>query len=597
MNEAVFCQITRRSITTEVCVKLQHGHDPAACFGCGACSRLCMVCRIRKPVNPEIGLCTACIANQLQTEQDFSLRPFKKSCTGMVYCQIVKKDISAATCFVTQGDEGCNQCPSLFRLCEQCKKQKAFYPQYGLCLTCALEKYAPVWLKVDLKDLSALADLVCAPNDHMGNLLDHARDLVVNTQFASAPLLQEKLGVSHVKATALLNLLELEGVVDQVHWRRPREVLHSPTTTERSVLKKTVMCEYCLDNEAHIRIEDSDVCITCARQTWPNSWTLALGHSRYRKRALEVLMREARDLARENTLVTYRLVENRLKVGREVARNIVRELEREGVLEAFSPRLFGRKTQKIPADISPNPPSPSLCSRCKKRAHRVMLRGMIYCLPCARKQAPSWWTWAINSSPYKDEILQELLTDARTAFHDHVYVTAALLQRSLLVGRSLADDLLRALANEGTVSSRITRIKGHHVQEQHQWKDFGRSDKVLSGPKCNDCHHLSWQIIIRRQKLCISCARKKYGRQWCRVIAYARDPTQIINTLAKEALRMIKKIEPELISATFLRRELMIGRPTANKVIQLLKKKNVLKRKQSSIQGRKILNYGKGPTT
>ena len=57
--------------------------------------------------------------------------------TAKVYCQIVSRDVTAHTCHMTQGQEGCFGCASRHRLCERCKKKIVTIPAIGLCSTCA----------------------------------------------------------------------------------------------------------------------------------------------------------------------------------------------------------------------------------------------------------------------------------------------------------------------------------------------------------------------------------------------------------------------------------------------------------------------------
>ena len=86
---------------------------------------------------------------------------------------------------------------------------------------------SPGKVTVDLRHGSGVMvlDLDTLDEGQADELLVHAADLVVSAQFASGSMLQRKLRVGHAKASALLDQLELRGVVGPAQGSKARAVL------------------------------------------------------------------------------------------------------------------------------------------------------------------------------------------------------------------------------------------------------------------------------------------------------------------------------------------------------------------------------------
>lgn len=131
-----------QEIPVATCLQIQRKDRSKRCFGCTACSRLCVKCRSAKPVSWEFDLCKNCLDALLIMERFCNPSEFNQ-----------KTD---------------------YRICVRCVKRFVYYSVYGLCLHCcvteflnenpkpvnqeALEQEELVLPEEDLQDLSILTD-------------------------------------------------------------------------------------------------------------------------------------------------------------------------------------------------------------------------------------------------------------------------------------------------------------------------------------------------------------------------------------------------------------------------------------------------------
>jgi DNA segregation ATPase FtsK/SpoIIIE-like protein len=71
-------------------------------------------------------------------------------------------------------------------------------------------------------------------NDNDPDLLSRAAELLIRTQFGSVSMLQRKLGINQVKATALMDVLQANGIV-RPPTAGPHEVLISPSDIDQAL--------------------------------------------------------------------------------------------------------------------------------------------------------------------------------------------------------------------------------------------------------------------------------------------------------------------------------------------------------------------------
>lgn len=239
--ETVVCQIVARDIPPRMCVELQQSHEPSDCFGCGAHSRICARCRAQHLVVPEIDLCGACLNSVLLLEQPADRAALELQTDTLVYCQIVQHSVRVPMCLASQEPEGCCQCPSPYRFCERCAARTVHYPQYGLCLHCAVAAYAPDWTpetrdqtaeireertcpvvspvspSPKRKEPSMVSEVIARQRvyrpEQDGELLERARTFVIERQQASARLFQREFNISLERGGRVLAKLEEEGVL------------------------------------------------------------------------------------------------------------------------------------------------------------------------------------------------------------------------------------------------------------------------------------------------------------------------------------------------------------------------------------------------
>ena len=457
MAERVFCQITSRDISTKTCVDLQHSHDAEACFGCGACSRLCDVCRHYKPVNPEIGLCCSCLGKQLEVECEFSRKKFEKSCSGTVLCQIIDKHISGEVCLATQGDARCSQCPSRFRLCEECSNHQVYYPQYGLCLTCALGKYGKVWLNKTSEELANLTSKMCDPLDRENNLFNKAVDLVASLRRASTPVLQRHLGVSYRKAKELIALLEKEDIVSAGRATSARRVLVKPKDSSNVI--SFPRCSICQRENGLVNRNKTNLCIDCARKLYPETWTKAIPNSPYRELIMVKIRDEIHDFVRQRIVVSASEIGESLAIGVVLSSKILDQLEQQGVVGPHTHKLGGHPVLINDATIA----TQGSCSQCNKNPSRVILRGSKLCINCARQRYSTQWTRGLANSRHKPVVMDDLYQEARKVITNVRTVSVQFLMRELVLGRHLGEEVMEMLYIHDIVGPHILSANGREV--------------------------------------------------------------------------------------------------------------------------------------
>ncbi len=135
----IFCQIVGHDIKAQTCLSTQ-GQE--RCFGCASLYRLCEMCKHRPVSVSMTGLCDDCLHIRLSQEKT-PVPPLQKS--TMVTCQVLSRTTSVAVCVATQGQSGCRGCSEPARLCEFCKQRTAQLARLGLCLSCAVQEFAPEW--------------------------------------------------------------------------------------------------------------------------------------------------------------------------------------------------------------------------------------------------------------------------------------------------------------------------------------------------------------------------------------------------------------------------------------------------------------------
>ncbi len=521
MAENVFCQVTGRDISTHMCLDLQQSHDPQECFGCGACSRMCTACRKRKPVNPEIGLCCACIGQQLTRERRFKHRRFMERCQGTTPCPIVSKDISAEMCFATQGDPGCRGCPSPFRLCEKCGQRKIYFSPYGLCLTCALGEYAPVLLRVKTNKLAAYGTTFGNPrtnSNFLEHLLEQARQLVLQSGRASSKFFREQLGVSFEKADALLEILEAENVISsdtRGHLGRVVLAPTEPNASDHQLVVDLGVCHECGAQDALLRIANRALCLRCAKQLHKTSWARVAARSPNRSviehelyaKAVETVIRDGK--AGTNRLGT------KMNVGYFVATRLIKAMEENGIIGPPPARkkeyrlvLVGEEyldSLQTPSSLLADDPQSRRCHRCKDMSFPyVDLRGNTYCLTCSRKTFGSSWAIGLIHSSCRAQIIDILRAQAQEAIAEESIVSLKFLQQKLMIGSRLATQLMDWLLDQGLVSPKVMQCRsGRIVTEAHSESIDFSSLRRIPAPDTgyNDPYYqLAKLLVIAEQR-------------------------------------------------------------------------------------------------
>lgn len=477
----VFCQITGREIAPDTCREVQRSHDPAACFGCGAHSRLCMACRAWKPVCPELGVCATDLGAKLREEEVVSRRVLTKA-SGTHLCPIVDKPTAAPMCLATQGQRACQGCASPFRLCESCKKRRVFFPAYGLCLRCAVEKWAPSLSRHSLTRLQELNAFLCDPEELQGNALSRARDTVISWGWASVPLLQRELRISSRAAEIFLEELESEGIVGP---RRSsargggREVLAHRQEQSSKVHPTAERCSECGINPVQAVYCQRRLCVRCARLLYPAVWTRGLGNSPYLEVALAVLYEEAKKLTLTRATITRKDLIQLLRIGKTAAARVIKHLEQTEVIGPCRRPFAGHEV--IARDIAPprsRRPSREAhtsshrecCSHCGRPTSLPLLpmRQRMYCLRCVRTLFGKKWVNGLKAGNTLKllAIRDELFLEAKEFVIQKSWVTLHDLSEHLLVRKEMARTIMQRLERERIVApyrDNEHRVQGHMV--------------------------------------------------------------------------------------------------------------------------------------
>ena len=67
------------------------------------------------------------------------------------------------------------------------------------------------------------------------NLLQEAKEIIINSGKASASYLQRRLSIGYARAARLLDLLEQEGIIGQANGSKPREILISQEQYDKMI--------------------------------------------------------------------------------------------------------------------------------------------------------------------------------------------------------------------------------------------------------------------------------------------------------------------------------------------------------------------------
>lgn len=595
----VFCQILGRDLPPETCRELQASHDPSACFGCGAFSRLCMVCRTYKPVSPELGLCTACLGDELRREKTIHRRSFART-AGPTFCQIVKKDITAEMCLATQGQEGCRLCPSPVRFCERCRRRRVFFAPYGLCLRCAVQKYEPTWLDAKPQELAVLAPVVCDPRSTERDLLGRARRLVAETGHASVSFLSEELGIVHRHARIILGLLERQGSIGPGERGRLRSVTLPPSSGEGRVttLRKRY-CSSCGKPPALLRIWSRWYCLLCARTQYPHEWAtgVRVKRSPFRQVILATLVEEAKRLSRDQLVLTNKFLCKQLSIGFYLAREILTRLVNEGVIT--SPEQ-GRGCRVLCRPEQSSRPPFGRCPRCQKRPVLIVRDDVKGCLPCLRRLLGRGWYRRVAITASLREMVKEALFREVTVWAEkRSLVSGVDVGKHFSISITLARQMLERLCNAGVVGPSDVRLVGRRVVP-HVLRTKDRAARALRGEigaphglryqRCTGCGEQSAVLEVGRLPLCLPCARTRYGRRWASSVRFRPDQkAAVLDALYREALQTLAT--EGWTSAPVLYNRLGCGPKMGYPVVRRLVREGVLKpfRRSSLRVGRMVL--------
>lgn len=253
MEETPFCQIVGRKIPGSQCLEMQ-GQD--GCFGCAATTRLCEKCKVLPVEVPAVGFCSHCLIRQLEHEKYYDANLIDKS--PLVMCPIFNRRIGYEMCVASQGQGGCHNCASVFRLCEKCKENPCRFPQYGLCLKCSVEAFGEGWdeatavVTVPIKPSpqSTVVQAIAGVPKEIAHYMPRARQLILKQKRVSAVFFLRRIRVNQAKVKMILTQLEKEGLVGP-----------ASGTTGRVVLKPN-LCVRCHEKPVHVK--SRGLCKTCA---------------------------------------------------------------------------------------------------------------------------------------------------------------------------------------------------------------------------------------------------------------------------------------------------------------------------------------------
>ncbi|MEX1997303.1 MAG: DNA translocase FtsK [Candidatus Andersenbacteria bacterium] len=332
-------------------------------------------------------------------------------------------------------------------------------------------------------ELHRFADALqqAAERESIADMLEKSKNLVSKTGRASTNYFRQQLGLSAKKCEALLQLLEIEGVVGHLNRGNVgREVLisESPGPTPEATVDLGI-CEQCEQKRALVtmglRGKRKVWCLGCVRIAFPRTWARVVAHSLNRNVIEQELFREATAIAIKNGGLSNKMLAREMQIGYGYAVKLVKILEDRGVL---SREAHGEKKRRIvliseddfatlpilPCAVlgSKTGRSARMCNQCKQPSFPLVhLRRNYYCISCARRRFGPKWALALAHSCNRAEIMEILLEEAVKLLPSTTKITEKMLQRELVVGPQVSHELMELLEQRGMVV-RVTSQGVHH---------------------------------------------------------------------------------------------------------------------------------------
>lgn len=346
-----FCQILGRDITAPSCLEMQ-GHE--GCFGCAAPTRLCELCSKRTVDVPAVGMCSRCLIGQLQ--QEVAPRKPKTGELTRVSCQLLKRQISGQMCLATQGQEGCRNCPAPTRICENCERHPIRFKEYGLCLACSVEEYGNGW------DRSATEKVAAEVAVH-----------VPESEATQSPKPTRKL--EDMVVVALLNRRvhpaeEFDSQVGEQPVVKDATPEVPATPVERNGNGPTLV------RTSATRVGDRDYKVTVRVNPFGGGGgSMSPGQPAETVNPaveFERLVRKAKKVVIEKRRASVGLVRSELGVTWSIAREIIEQLEKDGVVGPDRPKT-SRQVLILPQEerIKPTPEKPGRMDETEALAERA----------------------------------------------------------------------------------------------------------------------------------------------------------------------------------------------------------------------------------
>lgn len=216
--DEVYCQLHNKDIPPNRCVMSQFQKE---CLGCSAATHLCHSCKIRKIAFGAVELCSICLnsalAKELKTgklELPFDLE---------IPCLLIKKSIKVQTCRKMQSKK-CRECAQPSRLCLDCKKNPARYPNEGLCLSCLVKNFGEGWTSARIDEdeqnkprhqVVAATNVYPVPKD----LLAKAIILIIQEQGCSLLFLARSLDITPEQSGQIREYLVTRNVLRKYEYK------------------------------------------------------------------------------------------------------------------------------------------------------------------------------------------------------------------------------------------------------------------------------------------------------------------------------------------------------------------------------------------
>lgn len=334
-------------------------------------------------------------------------------------------------CLASQEPEGCNQCPSPYRLCDVCGQRIVHYPQYGLCLHCACDQYVfPEVLAslpkegehemttelelanqaVDDTELSIDQPADDKPpmkrrkrqrppltKQEFEDLYQQAKAFVLQQQWASTALLARKFQISRSRADRLVRRLDRDKIVgarvsrfgvrpvlEAGHEEPEAPAVSRAVTREpgphgeakvglRARLRRLgVICAVLGEGEFRQLLEDTIIDLEQldgVPELGAPKTAVGLSIHALRRRSDGELYQAAKELIIEAQNASLKLLTARLHISPQRYLRLLARAEAEGLVGQSPKGPFAKRAILVPSTVKTDPARVSVNS--SSRAHRI----------------------------------------------------------------------------------------------------------------------------------------------------------------------------------------------------------------------------------